>query len=128
MKDVLKEDDKSLILRAIESFGPEGVLQRILQKKLKMSEKKISRLVTKLEKMGQIKRVKELHARRWTYRLFRTREPSTLDSILGIPCTSCSMIDRCGMRRDISPITCELLSKWVNSEAERQSRSLVQKF
>lgn len=115
-----REDEDSLILKAIANAGAKGALQCALRKKLRMSDKKISRLVIKLEKRGQVKRAKELHAKRWTYRLFITKQPTTFDSILDLPCTACPSIDQCGTGKNVSPVSCELLGKWLDNEVTKQ--------
>jgi DNA-binding transcriptional MocR family regulator len=110
---------ESKVFRAIMYAGDKGVLQRNLWMELNIGSKKGSRIVARLEKRGLVRREKELYAGRWTYRLFATRKPVTLEPIVDCPCTYCTDLDRCGTVSEAMPETCEKLTQWLLKAKEK---------
>jgi len=101
--------------------GDEGVIQSELWKKLGASSREGSRLSIKLEEKNFIRRERELYNGRWTYRLFPTREQTTIKSILGLPCTTCPVILRCGSGSNISPELCDKIEIWLKDVIDNSS-------
>lgn len=110
-------------LQLIMNSRNEGLLQSELWQKMNASSREGSRISIKLEKKGLIHRKRELSKGRWTYRLFSTRQPVTIDSILNCPCLICDKNIRCGAGVKISPIECDILTKWILISLEMNSSS-----
>ena len=98
----------------IQDAGGEGILQVEIWKALGVCSREVSRMVFKFLERGSIERVKELYEGRWTYRLFSTKKPVTIDSISDCPCMACYDIDRCSTVSQVSPILCKKLL-WITS-------------
>lgn len=99
-----------------------GVLQSEMWKELGVSSREGSRLALKFEEKGVIERRKVLHDGRWTYVLYSTRQPVTIDSVRGCPCLMCEEIEKCvpgGLR---SPINCGRLTDWIEKDADKETQ------
>lgn len=106
------------------------MIQSELWKKLKLDSREGSRLVARLVKKGLIRREEVTINGRRTYRLHLVNTGNSgglivkvnLGSIMGIPCTTCPMIDQCGSGNFYEPSTCALMDSWiaklVNSKEE----------
>jgi len=99
-----------LILEA----GEEGILQSEMWKRLESNSQMGSRIAYKLERGGRIRRQRELHEGRWTYRLISLRKPVTVDSIIDCPCMACNDIERCTPGLLFSPLHCTRLTNWIH--------------
>lgn len=119
------EDLESKALRLILESGENGILQSELWKKLNVSSREGSRISLKLERRGVIKREKELHNGRWTYRLFPKRKVQSLDSIADCPCTHCPNINKCEVGGEYSPTICADLTNWLYRIAEKERAETV---
>jgi len=108
-RDDLEHRALQLIMREWEG----GVLQCDLWKKLNATSREGSRVALKLEKRGLIRRERVLSGERWTYRLYPTRQPVSIDSILGCPCLACPDDSRCGVLGAVSPNDCARLTAWI---------------
>ena len=100
-------------LKVILEGEEQGVLQSDLWRALGASSREGSRLALKLEKKKFVRRERELLDGRWTYRLFATRRPATVDSVLGVPCTTCTVVVKCCAGGETSPETCEKMELWL---------------
>jgi len=104
----------------ILELGEEGLLQAEMWRRLGISDRDGSRIARRLEEKRAIKRQRELHEGRWTYRLISLREPITIDSIKGCPCVNCEDIDKCGSGLSFSPALCEKLTSWMNAKTDTE--------
>jgi len=102
-------------LKIIAGEGEEGVLQSKLWSKMGASSREGSRISIKLEKKGLIHRTRELSNGRWTYRLYSSRKPLSMDSIVGCPCLTCEESILCESEGSVSPNTCEKITEWIHS-------------
>jgi len=100
--------------RMIHDAGGEGILQMEIWKTLGTSSREVSRIVFKLLERGSIERRKEMHGGKWTYRIFSTKKPVTIDSIMDCPCVACYDIDRFTTGPWVSPRLCKKLTYWIN--------------
>ena len=107
------DDLLSRAYQIILEQNKKGIIQSKLWKELGASSREGSRLSLKLEEKKFIRRERELHNGRWTYRLFTTRQPITITSILDVPCTTCPVILKCGAGSNISPEVCDKLEIWL---------------
>jgi len=98
----------------IQDAGGEGILQMEMWKTLGVCSREASRIALKLLERGSIERLKELHEGRWTYRLFSTMKPATIDSIRDCPCMVCCDIERCTTGPWVSPRLCKKLTYWID--------------
>jgi len=103
----------------VQDAGLEGILQSDLWRKLGASSREGSRISLKLEKRRLVKRAKQLHEGRWTYRLISSRQPTTVESIVDIPCLICSESAKCGGGGVTNPTECERLTAWILSLVEK---------
>lgn len=94
--------------------GDEGVLQVEIWRRLGITDQKGSRIARGFEEKGIIKRKRELHEGRWTYRLVSLRKPVKINSILDCLCVACGDIDRCLPGGQIKPSLCTRLTYWIN--------------
>ena len=111
-------------LQIILNVGDEGILQSELWQKMEASSREGSRISLKLEKKGLISREKELSNGRWTYRLYSTRHPVTINSIFNCPCLTCQTSIRCEAEGEISPIKCILLTNWILESNQKENSSI----
>ncbi len=107
-------------LEMIVNQGEEGMLQCQMWRKLGATSREGSRIAIKLKKKGFIKRERELYDQRWTYRLYPTRRPVSIKSIVDCPCLMCPDSSQCGASSTISPHSCEKLTEWVLDLAHRK--------
>lgn len=106
-------------LKHILRNGEAGVLQSKLWREMDATSREGSRISLKLEEKGLIQRKRELDNGRWTYRLYPTHQPKSIDSILGCPCLMCPESNRCGAGGGFSPNNCIKLTNWIlNLERE----------
>ena len=110
-----RNDLEQKALHFVVSTGYEGVLQSELWRELGASSREGSRVAIKLEEKGLIRREKELQGGRWTYRLFPTRLPASIESIADCPCLLCKDNARCDPTTPISPKNCSKLTEWILS-------------
>jgi hypothetical protein len=101
------------VLQIIKDQGTEGILQSQLWKKISASSREGSRVSLRLEKAHLIDRKRELHEGKWTYRLIAKKRAVKVDSLLNFICAFCVEQERCGLGGTISPVTCEVLSRWL---------------
>ena len=102
--------------------GDEGLLQTEMWKRLGITGQEGSKIARRFEEKGVIKRQRELHEGRQTYRLFSTKKTVTLDSIMGCPCGTCDDVERCITGRQISPTRCPVLTEWIDLNASENTR------
>lgn len=114
-----RNDLEQKALQLITNKGEEGVLQSELWRELGASSREGSRVGIKLEKKKMIRREKELHNGRWTYRLYPKKRPVLIDSILDSPCLMCQDSSKCGSGSSITPQTCVKLTEWLFGIAEK---------
>ncbi len=100
-------------LDAVMKAGKDGILQTELWKRIEVSSREGSRICLRLEKWGLIRRERFLNEGRWTYKIFSTKAPLRLDSILGAPCITCPYFYQCAPGGEISPEKCVWLDEWV---------------
>jgi hypothetical protein len=111
---VPKQNDlEQKALQLIANIGEEGLLQSELWRKMDASSREGSRISIKLEKKKLIHRERELSDGRWTYRLFSTRQPVSIESILSCPCLTCMESIRCGVGGRVSPNDCATITQWI---------------
>ena len=118
MKQLASYED--VALRLIRENGGQ-MLQKDLWKKLKLDSREGSRLVARLVKKGLVKREEVVVDGRKTFRLILAKTNSSgllvrvsLGGVLGIPCTTCPVIDQCGVGNFYDPSTCSLMDSWVS--------------
>jgi hypothetical protein len=109
-----RREKEDRALKLISEAGDEGLLQVEMWKRLGVNSKKGARIALNLEENGRVERKKELHEGRWTYRLFSTINPITIDSIRDCPCAACEDIERCIPGQHVSPIDCTRLTEWIH--------------
>ena len=114
---VKREMEKRALQFILES-GEEGFLQTEMWKRLGIENKEGSRIARGLEEKGLIKREKELHDSRWTYRLFSLKKPVTVNSIIDCPCMTCNDIHRCIPGGLVSPLLCKKLTYWIDPNTD----------
>jgi hypothetical protein len=108
-----KQDDlEHEALQLIMKMRDKGLLQSELWRKMNASSREGSRISIKLEKKGLISREREFTKGRWTYRLYSTRQPVSIDSISICPCLTCVVSIRCGAGGRLSPNRCDALTQW----------------
>ena len=118
--------EKKLLKQAfqiIHESGSDGILQVEMWKILGAHSQKGTRIALNFLNSGVIKRRKELHESRWTYRLFSLKKAVTVNSIMDCPCMPCNDIDKCTPGRFVSPLLCKKLTYWMdpNSDPEFES-------
>ena len=107
-------------IRLISEAGEEGLLQIKMRKMLGANSSEGSRIALNLLEKGVIKRQKELHGGRWTYRLISIKKPVTVDSIMDCPCMNCDDIEKCSPGHFVSPIDCPRLTDWIKEGTENE--------
>jgi DNA-binding MarR family transcriptional regulator len=112
----------------IRSAGSKGLLQSDLWRSLNTNSREGSRIATKLEKKGLVRRSKELCEGRWTYRLY-VDEKTEVSEVLWCtldhcPCFTCKNLTQCGQGQTISPMECPMLDQWLTVQiAEENGKS-----
>lgn len=118
--------DKRALLLIIEA-GEEGILQSEMWKTLDATSREGSRLALKFEEKGVVERKKVLHEGRWTYKLFSQTKMVTIDSISDCPCITCDGLDKCFPGGQVTPISCRLLTLWMDPELVEEVSNEVAK-
>ncbi|MHA1651996.1 MAG: MarR family transcriptional regulator [Candidatus Helarchaeota archaeon] len=126
MKRVTEKD----AYEVIRSAGSKGLLQSDLWRSLNTNSREGSRIATKLEKKGLVRRTKELCDGRWTYRLYvdeRTQVSDVLWCTLNhCPCFTCKNLSQCGVGHSVSPNNCIELDKWlIDQVAEKNGKETL---
>ena len=116
-----REELERKAFRLIKEAG-DGLLQSEMRKILGVGSSEASSIALKFLERGVIKRLKELHDGRWTYRLISLRKHVTLDSIKDCPCLACDETDRCIPGRFTSPLLCPILTEWMNLKESEKTR------
>ncbi|HUX99431.1 MAG TPA: hypothetical protein VMV49_07760 [Candidatus Deferrimicrobium sp.] len=101
----------------IRTAGSKGLLQSDLWRSLNTSSREGSRIATKLERKGLVRRSKELCEGRWTYRLY-VDEKTQISEVLWCtldecPCFTCLNLAQCGQGHSIAPTNCLPLDQWL---------------
>jgi hypothetical protein len=101
----------------VRTAGSKGLLQSDLWRSLNTNSREGSRIATKLEKKGLVRRSRELCEGRWTYRLY-VDEKTQISEILWCtldkcPCFTCKRLLECGFNPPITPNTCSDLDVWL---------------
>ena len=107
------EELENKALKLIIEKKTAGILQSDLWKILNSSSREISRICLKLEDKKVIKREREVSNGRWTYRIFTSKKPIEIESLLDIPCVSCPNLYRCATGEESRINSCELLTQWL---------------
>lgn len=110
-----REEMEKKSIQIILSKGDEGILQSELWKELNASSREGSRLALDLENKKRIRRQRELSNGRWTYRVFVNIRQIEIDSIIDVPCVSCTEISKCEPGGKVTPNTCFKLTQWLLS-------------
>jgi len=101
----------------IRSAGSKGLLQSDLWRSLNTNSREGSRIASKLEKKGLVRRSKELYEGRWTYRLYVDEKPQASEvlwcTLNHCPCFTCKNLIQCGQGQTISPMECSMLDQWL---------------
>jgi len=111
---------EDIALKLIKEKGG-YILQKDLWKELKLDSREGSRLVARLVKRGLVRREEVTINGRKTFKLILVRDNNSntlsvkisLRSVLSIPCTTCPIIDKCGVGNFYEPSTCALMDSWV---------------
>ncbi|MDP6459041.1 MAG: transcriptional regulator [Candidatus Bathyarchaeota archaeon] len=109
-----KNDLERKAIQLMFEAGPEGLLQSDMWKSLGVTSREGSRLALKFEEKGAIERSKVLNKGRWTYKLFTKMKLVTIKSIKSCPCIVCEALNKCFDGGQISPLTCQLLTQWMD--------------
>ena len=120
---ISREELEKRALRLIHDAGCEGILQIEMWRILGADTRAGSRIALKLLKRGVIKRLKELHEGRWTYRLISLRKPVTVESIMDCPCMACDDINKCTPGLIVSPLLCTKLTYWMDINTDKELAS-----
>ena len=75
-------------------------------------------IALKFLERGVIKRLKELHEGRWTYRLISLQKLVTVESIIDCPCMACDDINKCTPGLFVSPLLCIKLTYWIDTNKD----------
>ena len=68
------------------------------------------------EKQDLIVMEKALYNKRWTYKLIPKKREISIQVIADCPCFLCEQLDLCSMEGNISPISCNKLTKWIKQK------------
>jgi hypothetical protein len=117
-----KEKTEQRALKLIIEAEEKGLLQSDLWKQLGITTREASRIAKKYEENGKIERERFLHNGRWTYKLYFTKQPVTLDSVQGCPCLICPEIDKCFRGGTHDPNVCLDLTAWIDPRIEQETR------
>jgi hypothetical protein len=116
-----RNDLEQKVIQIIMRVGFEGALQSELWRQLGANSREISRIALKLERIGLIRRERELSNGKWTYRLFPKRVPASIESIGNCPCLLCQESSKCDPSSQISPQKCKKLTEWIFSISEKEN-------
>jgi len=125
---ISKKELERQAFRLIQDTGSDGILQIEMWRILRSDTRVGSRIALKFLKRGVIKRQKELHESRWTYRLISLMKPVTVESIIDCPCTACNDINKCTPGLLISPIFCTKLTYWLDINTDAEFASSEEEF
>ncbi len=109
-----RRDLERRAFKLILEAGEEGFLQAEMWKRLGIDNNEGSKITRGLEKKKAIKRQRELHDGRWTYRLISLKNQITVDSIIDCPCMACDEMDKCFPGGHINPNLCTILTQWIH--------------
>lgn len=110
----IRRDLEKRAFQLISEAGDEGFLQAEMWRRLGISDKYGSKIARGFEENGFIRRQRELHEGRWTYRLVSLRKHITINSISDCPCMVCDEIDKCFPGGHINPNLCTILTQWIH--------------
>jgi len=99
--------------------GDAGVIQSDLGPMLSLPNREVSRICSRLESWGLIKKDEYVHEGRRTFRIESTRKPPSLNSILGSPCIKCPNARTCEEGNELEPLPYKLLSPQECQQLER---------
>lgn len=128
MRSRVTEKDAYEVIRAA---GSKGLLQSDLWRSLNTNSREGSRIATKLERKGLVRRSKELCEGRWTYRLY-VDEKTQISDVLWCtldqcPCFTCKSLSLCGPGQGITPTRCNPLDNWlIEQTAEDNGREFAE--
>ncbi len=105
-------------LKLIYDASEEGLFQTELRKILDLSSREASRIAKKFEEKGNVYRKKVLNNRRWTYKIFLSKEFVTLESVIDCPCLVCPDINKCFSGGKKDPRICLDLTAWIDPRIE----------
>ena len=114
-----KSKTEQRALKLIIDAGDEGLFQTELWKLLDVSGREASRMASKFEEKGQVRREKVLNNGRWTYMIYSMKEYVTMKSIDGCPCLICDEVERCFSDGKITPLTCLKMTAWIDPRIEQ---------
>ena len=114
----IRRDLDKRAFQLILETGDEGIPQSEMWRRLGISDKYGSKIARGLEKKGAIKRQRELHEGRWTYRLISLKKQITVDSIVDCPCITCEDIEKCDPGLFVSPILCKKFTYWIDPNTD----------
>jgi len=98
------EDLEYKAFQLVRESGTKGILQSLLWKNLNATSREGSRISARLEKLGLVRRSRELHGGKWTYRLIAKRRTMKVDSVMDIPCVFCVEQGKCGVGVGFLPL------------------------
>ncbi len=113
----------------IKSRGKQGVFQNELWKMLGVDSREGSRIALKLLKKGLIQREPVIHGGRKTYKLFVIEQKPaptiaiSIESVIDIPCFSCTELSKCGSGGYFNPFDCPKLTRWILENIKKITRS-----
>ena len=128
-RDIRERQLYDLVLDA----GDVGVVQSDLSTILSLPNREISRICSRLESWGLIRKDEVINEGRRTFRIESTRKPPSLNSILGSPCITCPNTRMCEESNELEPLPykmmspqeCQQLERWLigNEIGEKIDRS-----
>jgi len=104
---------EKLALKIINESGDGGILQSDLWKRIGVTSREGSRIAIRLEKKKLIRREKEYHSKRWTYRLYPVKKNHPFFPVVESPCIICANNSKCSVEGVVSPINCRKIIEWV---------------
>ncbi len=104
---------EKMALQMINERGDEGILQSDLWKLIGVSSREGSRIAIRLEKKKLVRREREYHSKRWTYRLYPVKRNHPLLPVIYSPCIICANNSKCSVEGVVSPLNCRRLIEWV---------------
>ncbi|MHA1279186.1 MAG: MarR family transcriptional regulator [Candidatus Helarchaeota archaeon] len=109
----------------VRAAGNKGLLQSDLWRSLGTNSREGSRIATKLEKKGLVRRTRELCDGRWSYRLYVDEKTQVSDvlwcTLNQCPCFTCEHLVECGQRQSISPTECKALDEWLGEQVQENN-------
>jgi len=114
-RDIRERQLYDLVLDA----GDAGVVQSDLSTMLSLPNREISRICSRLESWGLIRKDEVINEGRRTFRIESTRKPPSLNSILGSPCITCPNTRMCEESNEPEPLPYKLMSPQECQQLER---------